>query len=126
MFRQRAVLAASVVIAGALLPLVRGAADQPQAAPGAGHGFLIDKHMAVGLTCDPCHKTTPIKSTSMSTCLSCHGGTYGKLAAMSASHDPNPHQSHQGEVPCAACHHVHMMSENFCSQCHPEFGFKVP
>lgn len=126
MFRLRVVLVASVVIAGACLLFARAVADQPQAAPGAGHGFLIDRHMAAGLTCDACHKTTPIKPTSMSTCLSCHGGTYGKLAALSASHYPNPHQSHRGEVPCAACHHVHMMSENYCSQCHPAFGFKVP
>jgi len=126
MFRPRVVLAAIVITAGALLPLAGGVADQPQAVPGAGHGFLIDKHMAAGLTCDACHKTTPIEPTAMSTCLSCHGGTYGKLAAMSASHYPNPHQSHQGAVPCAACHHVHMKSENFCSRCHHEFGFKVP
>jgi fumarate reductase flavoprotein subunit len=107
-------------------PLARAVADQPQDAPGAGHGFLIDTHMDAGLTCDACHKTTPFRSISTATCLSCHGGTYGKLAARSASHDPNPHQSHQGEVPCTACHHVHAASENYCAQCHSEFEFKVP
>ncbi|MGA3399348.1 MAG: cytochrome c3 family protein [Acetobacteraceae bacterium] len=101
-------------------------ADQPQPAPGAGRGFLIDKHIAAGLTCSTCHTTTPDQPVSTATCLRCHGGTYSKLAAMSAADNPNPHQSHQGEVPCGTCHHVHAASENFCSQCHSEFDFKVP
>ena len=105
---------------------IRAVADPPSAAPGTGHGFLIDKHLAAGLTCKACHTTTPIQPTSTATCLSCHGGSQDGLAAVTAADDPNPHQSHQGAVPCAACHHVHMASENFCSQCHAEFGFKVP
>ena len=145
-FGRRVVLAAIVVIAGACLPIgpraaaglatnyppwawsssIRLVADQPQEAPGTGHGFLIDRHLAAGLTCDSCHKTTPFEPTSTDTCLSCHGGTYANLGTMSASHEPNPHQSHQGEIPCSACHHVHTASESLCSQCHSEFDFKVP
>ncbi len=105
---------------------IRPVADQPQAARGAGQGFLIDRHMAVGLTYTACHTTTPNQPVSTGICLSCHSGTYDKLAAMTAADDPNPHQSHQGAVPCATCHHVHTASENFCSQCHAEFDFKVP
>ncbi len=145
-FLLRVLLAAVAVIFGACLPVgphaavglgtnnalwawsssIQLVADRLQKAPGAGHGFLIDRHLKADLTCDACHKTTPFKPASTDTCLSCHGGTYAKLATMSASHEPNPHQSHQGEVPCAACHHVHTVSENFCSQCHSEFEFKVP
>jgi hypothetical protein len=105
---------------------IRAAADQASAAPGAGHGFLIDKHLAAGLACTACHTTTPMRPIPTATCLSCHGGSYDKLAAMSAADDPDSHQSHQGAVPCAACHHVHMASQNFCAQCHSEFNFKVP
>ena len=105
---------------------IRAVADQPQAVPGAGQGFLTDRHIAAGLTCTACHTTTPNQPVSTGTCLSCHGGTYDKLAAMTAADDPNPHQSHQGAVPCVTCHHVHLASENFCSQCHAEFDFRVP
>lgn len=104
----------------------RPVVEQHQEAPGAGHGFLIDRHLEAGLTCAACHKTTPFRPTSTDTCLSCHGGTYAKLATMSASNEPNPHQSHQGEVPCSACHRIHTVSENFCSECHSQFEFKVP
>jgi hypothetical protein len=148
---RRLVLAVILAIVGGCLPLVLhataglGTNDQPApnawslagpsmlaladpstVAPGAGHGFLIDKHIAAGLTCNSCHTTTPFRTVSVAACLSCHGGAYDKLAAASASKNPNPHQSHQGEVPCASCHHVHVASENFCSQCHTEFDFKVP
>ena len=135
MFTRRLVIAAVGLAIGLLLALVpraihaapgTSAADQPQTAPGTGHGFLIDQHLAAGVACSACHTTTPIRPTSTATCLSCHGGTYDKLAAMTAADDPNPHQSHQGEVPCTVCHHVHMASENFCSQCHSEFEFKLP
>ncbi len=105
---------------------IRVVADQASVAPGSNHGFLIDKHLAAGLTCTACHTTTPMRPIPTATCLSCHGGSYDRLAAMSAADDPNPHQSHQGAVPCAACHHVHMASESFCAQCHSEFAFKVP
>ena len=132
---RRLALAVILAIAGGCLPLVFHAAAGPSmlvladtltVAPGAGHGFLIDKHIAAGLACNSCHAATPSRPVSMAACLSCHGGAYDKLAAMTASDDPNPHRSHQGEAPCAACHHVHMASENFCSQCHSEFDIKVP
>ena len=105
---------------------IQAVVEPPSAAPGTGHGFLIDRHIAKGLTCKACHTTAPGRPVSTGICLSCHGGTYDKLAATSAADDPNPHQSHQGAVPCNACHHVHTASENFCAQCHAEFDFKVP
>ncbi len=79
-------------------------------APGSGHGFLIDKHVAAHLTCAQCHIESTAKAPETATCLSCHGGTYAKLAAMTVDDQPNPHASHRGEVPCAECHHVHMAS----------------
>ena len=94
-------------------------------APGSGHGFLIDKHVAAGLACNKCHTESTAKAPEMATCLSCHGGTYAKLAAMTDKDQPNPHASHRGEVPCAECHHVHMASVTLCNQCHT-YDMKTP
>jgi fumarate reductase flavoprotein subunit len=90
----------------------------PTPAPGVGHGFLIDKHVAAGLTCNKCHTESTAKAPETATCLSCHGGTYAKLAAMTNGDQPNPHASHQGDLPCAQCHHVHMKSVTMCNKCH--------
>ena len=118
----------SLVQASALYTVA--AAQSPTAtavaAPGAGHGFLIDKHIAAGLTCSKCHaESPPAKGPDTATCLTCHGGTYAKLAAMTSKDDPNPHASHQGDVDCAECHHVHTASVTLCDQCH-SFGMKTP
>jgi fumarate reductase flavoprotein subunit len=94
-------------------------------APGAGHGFLIDKHVAAGLACNKCHNESMAKAPEMATCLSCHGGTYAKLASMTNKDQPNPHASHRGEVPCAECHHVHKASVTLCTQCH-SFDMTTP
>jgi fumarate reductase flavoprotein subunit len=94
-------------------------AQSPTASvPGAGHGFLIDKHAAAGLACNKCHTESTAKAPETATCLACHGGTYDKLAATTAQDQPNPHASHRGQVSCAECHHVHMASVTLCNQCH--------
>jgi hypothetical protein len=95
-------------------------ADQAPEVPGAGNGFLIDKHLAAKLECASCHtESPPSKQTEMTTtCLNCHGGTYAKLAETTAKDYPNPHRSHQGELPCWTCHHVHRASELYCYNCH--------
>jgi hypothetical protein len=67
-----------------------------------------------------------VQPPTTAACLRRYGQTYDALAAQSAADQPNPHQSHQGEVPSASCHHVHMASENACVQCHSDFAFKVP
>jgi len=87
-------------------------------APGAGHGFLIDKHAAKGVSCAQCHTQSTATPPTTATCLSCHGGTYEKLAAMTQKDEPNPHASHRGDVDCAECHHVHKASVTLCNQCH--------
>lgn len=118
-----------LIVLGILIGLSPGLAlnalAQSPAPPGAGHGFLIDKHVSAGVACNKCHVESLAKEPEMATCLTCHGGTYDKLAAMTASQKPNPHDSHQGPVPCSSCHHVHKVSENFCSNCH-NFEMTVP
>jgi hypothetical protein len=123
MRKMRRVALATIL---AVIGLDASASLQAQAVPGAGHGFLIDKHSAVHVKCARCHTISRAIPPTTATCLGCHGGSYDVLAARTAANEPNPHQSHQGEVPCAACHHVHKASGNPCAQCHAEFSFKVP
>jgi fumarate reductase flavoprotein subunit len=95
------------------------------ATPGAGHGFLIDKHLAAGLNCASCHaNAAPPQAPADSVCTSCHG-SYEQIAAKSASDNPNPHASHLGDIPCSSCHHIHQASVLYCAQCH-NFDLKTP
>jgi hypothetical protein len=87
--------------------------------------FLADKHKNRGTECSGCHKENPPKQdVPMAVCLGCHGD-YGKVAAKTDKLDPNPHDSHLGEVDCGKCHHAHKASVNACIPCH-EFDMKVP
>jgi len=105
--------------------IVMKAAAQAPAAPGAGHGFLIDKHLAAGVNCAGCHaNAAPPAVPAMTVCTGCHG-SYQQIAAKTAQDDPNPHASHQGDIPCSSCHHVHQASVTFCDQCHA-FGMTTP
>lgn len=104
--------------AARLTSVAQAQAPTPSAVPGAGYGFLIDKHVAARVACNACHTAGPATPPEMPTCLGCHGGSYAKLAVMTANARPNPHQSHQGEISCGACHHIHSASVTLCNQCH--------
>jgi len=107
------------------VPFSLQAVAQTPTGPGSGHGHLIDRHTAAGLTCASCHRDAPPpKAPEMAVCTACHG-SYSQIAAKTASDQSNPHASHLGELPCAACHHVHRASESFCEQCHA-FGMNPP
>jgi fumarate reductase flavoprotein subunit len=87
--------------------------------------FLVDKHKNRGTDCSGCHRESPVKQdVPMAVCLGCHGD-YRKVAAKTNKLDPNPHDSHLGEVDCAKCHHAHKPSVNACNECH-QFDMKVP
>ena len=60
----------------------------------------------------------------MTVCLGCHGD-YGKVAAKTDKLDPNPHDSHLGEIDCGKCHHAHKASVNICNPCH-QLDMNVP
>ncbi len=114
--------AASLTQAAAQSPAAPAA---PAAAPGAGHGFLIDKHVAAGLHCASCHsENPPAAEPAQAVCTNCHG-TYAQIAAKTAADQPNPHASHLGGIPCSACHHVHKVSVLYCAQCH-NFDLQTP
>ena len=127
---QRSWLFALALVGGltAGLPTHAGAqtpAPAAGAAPGAGHGFLIDKHAAAGLNCAACHsESPPSKQPDAAVCVKCHGNN-AQMAAKTASDQPNPHASHLGEIPCTSCHHIHQASVLYCAQCH-NFDFKTP
>jgi hypothetical protein len=88
--------------------------------------LLLQKHADKGLACTGCHQDNPpAKPAAMDKCLGCHG-PYDKLADRTEGKNAqNPHASHQGELNCDSCHHVHKASVNYCSQCH-QFEFNVP
>ncbi len=122
--RRPQLFAFAVVAACAAVFLTPAAAQSPPA-PGAGHGFLIDKHVAAGLSCDACHaENPPAKAADQSACIKCHG-SYKDIAAKTAADQPNPHASHLGDIPCASCHHVHQASVTYCAQCH-NFDLTTP
>jgi len=91
-----------------------------------GTARLLTKHLGAGITCAGCHtEKPPAAPVKMAQCFTCHGD-YDKLADKTdgkGSH--NPHASHNGDLPCESCHHVHKASVNYCASCH-QFDFKVP
>jgi len=93
---------------------------------GAERPLLIEKHKAAALACDACHKENPPRTAPpVATCTGCHG-TYETIAEKTQNVTPhNPHQTHEGEIECWECHHVHKPSEDYCAKCH-QFDFKVP
>ena len=113
-------------IAGPLLPVFWAFLAVSGPFSGAAQAPLLEeRHKDAGITCDACHQETPPgKEVPMEVCAGCHGD-YAKLAEETGKVEPNPHDSHEGPVPCEKCHHNHRPSENYCASCH-NFGFKVP
>jgi len=87
------------------------------------------KHQARGVSCEQCHGVAmPSAPAKAKSCMKCHN--YGDLAKKSAKLNPNPHDSHAGELRCTLCHREHSQSVVHCKTCHksndPKFDFKVP
>jgi len=125
---RRTLLFALAVLGGLSAGLLGRAIAQtppPPAAPGAGHGFLIDKHMSAGVNCASCHaESPPSKQPDSAVCIKCHG-TNAQMATKTVSDQPNPHASHIGDIPCTSCHHIHQTSVLYCAQCH-NFDLNTP
>jgi Cytochrome c3 len=87
--------------------------------------FLGDRHKNLGVECSGCHREDPPKQrVPMAVCLGCHGD-YSKVVAKTSKINPNPHDSHLGEIECEKCHHSHKPSVNACNAC-PLMEMKVP
>ena len=81
---------------------------------------LADFHMQQGLKCEGCHQTqTPQPDSRVNTknCFACHK-SFEAVAERIKRTDPNPHNSHLGEVPCSDCHQGHKEYKNMCNDCH--------
>jgi hypothetical protein len=86
--------------------------------------LLVDKHKAAGIACNGCHKEAPpAKAVAGSVCVTCHGA-YAALAEKTGKANPNPHDSHMGELGCEQCHRVHKPSVSACARCHHEFSLR--
>jgi len=93
--------------------------------PARGAELLGQKHASAGVECVACHKKIPVDgSAPPDGCIGCHGDLR-KVAERTKTLRHNPHDSHQDELTCDACHHLHKPSVDFCAQCHT-FDFKVP
>jgi fumarate reductase flavoprotein subunit len=104
-----------IVLFGAALTLSAGAMDF--------------KHQAKGIKCEQCHGVaSPAAPAKAKSCVKCHN--YPALAEKTKALNPNPHDSHAGEVRCTLCHREHAPSVVYCKECHknndPKFDFKTP
>jgi len=98
---------------------------------------LDNLHSQANVGCKECHRVSPLESARelvayvtvnydnpirtidlpMEDCLRCHR-SYESLAERTSHLEPNPHNSHFGEIECTMCHHSHQESTLFCEQCH--------
>ena len=101
-------------------------------------------HYEANVGCKDCHEATPLECASegvtyvtgnyenpmteirfpQEKCLQCHR-SYESLVEQTSHLEPNPHDSHFGEMECYLCHKSHKDSENYCAECHA-FEFDVP
>jgi hypothetical protein len=82
-------------------------------------------HAEARVPCSSCHAKFSVEEDSnMEVCLKCHG-SYADMALVTKDTEPNPHDSHLGEVDCTLCHKIHEPSMDLCEQCHA-FDFKLP
>ena len=82
-------------------------------------------HADARVSCSSCHAKFAVEEEfSMEVCLKCHG-SYADMALITKNTEPNPHESHLGEINCTFCHKIHEPSVDLCEQCHA-FDFKMP
>ncbi|HSW39979.1 MAG TPA: cytochrome c3 family protein [Acidobacteriota bacterium] len=88
--------------------------------------FTADRHGALGLGCDSCHKEASFETVSQDACLSCHE-SLGAVAAGATDFFPDPHKNHitkKNEVTCLQCHQGHKADVSLCHQCHEGILFR--
>lgn len=101
-----------------LLPAVLAAAAAAQIACAMPlSGDSARAHTTAKLECSSCHIDGLNKPAPAKACTGCHG-SYRAVAALTANLNPNPHDSHMGEIRCTICHAAHKPSQVYCNQCH--------
>ncbi|MBN1317679.1 MAG: cytochrome c3 family protein [Anaerolineales bacterium] len=98
---------------------------------------LDNVHQQANVVCKDCHHVSPVEAlrevgvyiagdyreplpeTEMAqeSCLECHR-SYSSLIERTSHLEPNPHDSHFGELECSMCHKSHSESALFCQECH--------
>jgi len=68
-------------------------------------------------------KLTPVTFNN-DMCLKCHI-SYDHVAKQTDFLTKNPHDSHNGQLPCSTCHVSHGKQIDFCAQCHDNGGQKM-
>jgi hypothetical protein len=87
--------------------------------------YLDCVHAEARVSCSSCHAKFSVEEDfPVEVCLKCHG-SYADMALVTKDTEPNPHESHLGEINCTFCHKVHEPSMDLCEQCHA-FDYKVP
>jgi hypothetical protein len=82
--------------------------------------FTADRHGALGMGCDSCHKEAAFEKVSQDACLTCHE-SLDAVAAKAADFFPDPHSNHimgTAKVTCLQCHQGHKADVSMCHQCH--------
>ncbi len=109
--------------------------------------FSAHAHAEKGVTCLDCHEPTleqqteeliryvkgdyknPLRQRKFKKewCLRCHDhGSYPEIIERTKNMEPNPHNSHYGELDCRVCHRMHQSSELYCAHCMEQTKVKVP
>jgi len=57
-------------------------------------------------------------------CLQCHI-SYDHIAQLTDYLPRNPHDSHNGQMPCSTCHVSHGQQIDYCAQCHDNGGQRM-
>lgn len=99
----------------------------PARAQEGGSHPIPPPHAKAGVHCYNCHqeeKPTK-KAVASESCMVCHGD-YPAMKALTQDAKPNPHDSHQGEIPCIECHRQHQAPKVKCLECHEgKFKFNI-
>ncbi len=86
-------------------------------------------HLDNDISCADCHGTaTPEKRASAKACLNCHEQIPGSIKTYTDAGNErsvNVHDSHDGQLRCTLCHHIHKPSTLYCADCH-QFEVQVP
>ena len=94
------------------------------------HDYPIPAEVSSGIkyilgdyTVDADGKLLPVTYTN-DMCFKCHI-SYDYIAYATNRLDRNPHQSHNGELPCKTCHVSHGEQIDYCAQCHDNGGQRM-
>lgn len=111
---------------------------QPYYQSWASSEYTAAAHSRVGIACQSCHArplrqsvhefttyhitrdySEPLREVRIpkENCMRCHGN-YAHLAELTKDLEPNPHNSHLGQIECRLCHKMHKPSVDYCALCH--------